>query len=255
MYSYLTLRVICSSPTFATYFNSVIVKYNHLFFDLDHTLWDFDTNAKYSLLELYENLSLRDRGVDDFEIFYRNYLKHNAVLWERYRKGFIKQADLRVKRMRLTLLDFKIGDEKLAETMGKEFLEILPTRDGLFPYSIEILEYLTSKNYRLHLITNGFEDVQHKKLTHSRIKKYFEEVITSEVSNSLKPHKDIFEYALKAAGAGKEESIMLGDDLEADIIGAYKAGLDQVFINHNGKKPDFRPTYTVHSLKELEEIF
>jgi putative hydrolase of the HAD superfamily len=105
------------------------------------------------------------------------------------------------------------------------------------------------------LITNGFEDVQHKKLTHSRIQKYFEEVITSEASNSLKPHKDIFEYALKVAGANNQESIMLGDDLEADIIGAYKAGLDQVFINYNGKKPDFRPTFTVHSLKELEEIF
>ncbi|MBO9617922.1 MAG: YjjG family noncanonical pyrimidine nucleotidase [Niabella sp.] len=231
------------------------MKYKHLFFDLDHTLWDFDTNAKQTLQDLYENLNLEKRGVDDFEQFYRNYLGHNEKLWARYRNGFIKQAELRVKRMQLSLLDFKIGDDALARQMSQRFLELLPTRNALFPYAAEILEYLTGRNYQLHLITNGFEEIQHHKINNSRINHYFDKVITSEGSNSLKPNKAIFDFALQATNATKEESIMLGDDLEADIIGAANAGLDQVYINHVNKKIDFKPTYTVYSLKELEAIF
>lgn len=231
------------------------MKYTHLFFDLDHTLWDFDANAKHTLLDLYETLSLKEKGIDDFEKFYTNYLVHNTTLWARYRKGFIKQAELRVKRMRLALLDFKIGDELLAEAMSKQFLELLPTRNILFPHAIEILEYLTNKNYRLHLITNGFEEVQHHKINNSKINHYFDKVITSEGSNSLKPDKAIFDFALATTKADIRQSIMLGDDLEADIIGASKAGLDQVYINHYKKPHDFVPTFMVHSLQELEEIF
>lgn len=231
------------------------MKYRHLFFDLDHTLWDFDANAKLTLLEIYQSQKLLERGVDDFELFYKNYLIHNAKLWERYRKGYLKQAELRVKRMRLALLDFKIADEPLAETMSREFLALLPSRNVLFPYAIEILEYLKAKNYQLHLITNGFEDVQHHKINNSKIGHYFGKVITSEGSNSLKPNKEIFDFALASTGAGLKESIMLGDDLEADIIGASKAGMDQVFINHVDAQPYFKPTFMVRSLKELEDIF
>lgn len=231
------------------------MKYKHLFFDLDHTLWDFDTNAKLTLLELHDTLQLKERGVDDFEKFYQNYLTHNANLWARYRKGFIKQPELRLKRMRLSLLDFKIADEALAQIMSEQFLQMLPGRTTLFPYANEILEYLKNKNYLLHLITNGFEEVQHHKINNSRINHYFEEVITSERSNALKPSKDIFNFALAIAKANINESIMLGDDLEADIIGAAEVGMDQVYINHTQKTLDFKPTYMVHHLKELEEIF
>lgn len=231
------------------------MKYRHMFFDLDHTLWDFDTNAKLTLQQLYDGLNLKSRGVDNFEQFYNNYLVHNAKLWIRYRNGHIQQRELRVKRMRLTLLDFKIADEDLAEILSKEFLNQLPQRNVLFPFAIEILEYLTQKKYVLHLITNGFEIVQHHKINNSKISHYFNKVITSEASNSLKPNKEIFAYALKETGANIEESIMLGDDLEADIMGAHKAGMDQVYINHIGAKPYFKPTYTVNNLKELMEIF
>lgn len=230
-------------------------KYKHLFFDLDHTLWDFETNARFSMLELFENLNLHSKGIDDFDLFYKNYLRYNDILWERYRNGFIKQNELRYKRMWLALLDFKIPDEKLAAEMSTRFLEILPTQNQLFPYTMETLDYLKEKNYSLHLITNGFEKIQHEKLFHSGLTPYFKEVITSEASNSLKPNKEIFEYAFSKASANPLESIMIGDNIEADIKGAINAGIDQVFVNHINEVPDISPTYTVASLNELREIF
>ena len=230
-------------------------QYRHLFFDLDHTLWDFEANARATLEELYRSLQLEQRGINDFDLFHKNYLLHNEKLWEKYRKGFIKQEELRTKRMALALLDFKIADEALTKEMGVRFLDLLPTRTILFPYAKDILKYLADKKYELHLITNGFEKTQHSKLKHSGLDEFFKEVITSEGSNSLKPNKEIFEYALARSGATKEQSIMLGDSIEVDIIGAKEYGMDQVYINHLGIEPEIKPTYTVTSLKELEEIF
>lgn len=235
------------------------MKYRHLFFDLDHTLWDFEANSRQTLLQLYEDLELKDRGIQDFDLLHKNYLVHNDKLWERYRNGYIKVDELRWKRMWLALLDFKIADEPLAREMGVRFLDLLPTRKLLFPHTIEILDYLREKNYQLHLITNGFEKTQHGKLKSSGLDSYFAEVITSEGSNSLKPHKEIFDYAFRRTGAAPEQSIMIGDTIDVDILGAVNAGIDQVHVNHltttielvNGQKP----TYTVYSLKELEGIF
>jgi putative hydrolase of the HAD superfamily len=236
------------------------MKYRHLFFDLDHTLWDFEANAHATLKELHHLLKLEERGVNNFDLFHKNYLAHNEKLWERYRNGFIKQEELRVKRMWLALLDFKIADDGLAKELSVRFLDLLPTRTILFPYAKDILLYLKNKEYELHLITNGFEKTQHSKLKHSGLDLFFKEVITSEGSNSLKPNKEIFEFALAKSGATKAESIMLGDSYEVDIIGAMNAGIDQVFINHPGieiapSANGIKPTYTVNSLKELEKIF
>jgi putative hydrolase of the HAD superfamily len=198
--------------------------------------------------------------VHDFELFYRNYLVHNDKLWEKYRNGSIKQEELRVKRMWLALLDFKIADDKLAEEMNTRFLDLLPTRTLLFPYAKEILQYLAGKNYSLHLLTNGFEKTQHSKLKYSGLAMYFKEVITSEGSNSLTPQKEIFEFAFAKTKAKPEESIMIGDTIDVDILGAVNAGIDQVHVNHLTKEPvpvidKQLPTYTIYSLKELEEIF
>lgn len=235
-------------------------KYRHLFFDLDHTLWDFEANARATLTELYDSLSLKERGIHDFELFYRNYLVHNDKLWERYRNGYIKQEELRIKRMWLALLDFKIADDKLAQAMNVQFLELLPTRTILFPYTKEILQYLENNGYQLHLITNGFEKTQHSKLKYSGLSVFFKTVITSEGSNSLKPKKEIFDFAFQKAMARPEESIMIGDTIDVDILGAVNAGIDQVHVNHLTKEPvpvigKQLPTYTVYSLKELEAIF
>lgn len=230
------------------------MKYRHLFFDLDHTLWDFETNAKQTMSDLYTSNELQNKGLPDFELFFERYSYHNERLWDRYTKGFIKQEELRWKRMWLALLDFKIADEPLSKHLAVKFLEHLPTKKSLFPYTIEVLTYLKEKKYRMHLVTNGFEKVQHNKLQHSNLHSFFEEVITSEASNSLKPNKEIFDYALEKTGATVKESIMIGDNQDADIQGGINAGMDTIFVNHLNVTPHVQPTYTIYHLKELENI-
>jgi putative hydrolase of the HAD superfamily len=230
-------------------------KYNHIFFDLDHTLWDFDTNAKHTLSDLYLEFDLNTSISVDFNAFYSKYIYHNKILWERYQKGFITVDELKWKRMWRTLLEFKIGDEKLAKNMSVRFLELLPTKTDLFPHAIEILNYLKEKKYTIHLITNGFEKTQWNKLRNAGMDHFFNQVITSEASNSVKPEKEIFEYALLKANADKKESIMIGDNLDADIQGAINAGLDNIFVNHINETPTIEPTYTITHLSQLEKIF
>ena len=229
--------------------------YKDLFFDLDHTIWDFELNSKETLWDLHQKYALEAKGINDFDVFYSNYSVHNHRLWDRYTKGFIKQEELRWKRIYLSLLDYKIADEALSKEMSVDYLDILPNKKNLFPYTIEILEYLKSKDYSMHLITNGFESVQFKKIKNSNLADYFTEVITSEASNSLKPNKEIFEYALKASNAKLETSIMIGDNESADIQGAINAGMDSIFVNHLQIQPTVPATHTITHLKELENIF
>ena len=232
------------------------MNYRHLFFDLDHTLWDFDANAMETLADVYKDLDLPTAGINDFELFCKHYLHHNAVLWDRYHHGYISADDLKWKRMWRTLLEFKNGSEELAKKMSNYFLEVLPTKQNLFPYTHEILQHLKQKEYKLHLITNGFEKTQWRKLDNSQLGQYFEEVITSETSNSVKPNKEIFEYALRITGAELTGSIMIGDNLDADIQGAINAGMDSIFVNHiHAELKGIKPTYVITHLKELEEIF
>jgi putative hydrolase of the HAD superfamily len=230
------------------------MKYKHIFFDLDHTLWDFDANAKATLVEVYALFKLAEKQVHSFEDFYVNYLKHNSILWDRYHNGFITAEELKWRRMWRTLLDFKIGDELLAKQISAKFLDILPTKKILFEYTIEILEYLAAKKYSIHLITNGFEKTQWSKINHANMAKYFTHIITSEKSNSIKPAKEIFDYAIKKAGAFLHESIMIGDNPDADIQGAINAGMDNIFVNHIDTTISLTPTYTIHKLQDLESI-
>ena len=229
--------------------------YKDLFFDLDHTIWDFELNSKETLWDLHLKYELEAKGINNFDEFYSIYSVHNHRLWDRYSKGFIKQEELRWKRIYLSLLDYKIADEALSKEMSVEYLTILPDKKNLFPYTIEILEYLKSKDYSMHLITNGFESVQFKKIKNSNLADYFTEVITSEASNSLKPNKEIFEYALKVSNANVETSIMIGDNEDADIQGAINAGMDSIFVNHLQIQPTVPATHTITHLKELENIF
>lgn len=182
------------------------LKYKHLFFDLDHTIWDFETNSRETILELYTRHGLFESIHPNFDEFFERYSYHNKRLWDRYHHGFIKQDELRWKRMWHALLEFKVGDEKLAKQLSQEYLEILPTKKALFPYAIEVIKYLTAKDYQLHLITNGFDEVQWGKIRSCEIDQYFKEVITSEKAMSLKPQPEIFEYALNITGAKKKKA-------------------------------------------------
>lgn len=229
-------------------------KYQHLFFDLDHTLWDFERNSAVTLRTLYDDFNLEKKGIVPFESFRSRYEEHNEKLWARYRKGFIRREELRWKRMWLTLIDFKIGDESLAKDMSVIYLEHLPKQGHLLPFAMDVLNYCNKKQYRMHLITNGFETTQWEKMRTSGIEHFFEEVITSESSNSLKPHPEIFEYALKATGAAIPQSLMIGDSLEVDIIGARNIGMDQVYFNPSQIPHKENITHEIKSLSELKVI-
>jgi putative hydrolase of the HAD superfamily len=228
--------------------------FQHIFFDLDHTIWDFETNATQSLKDLYTQLDLEAIGITPLEKFLTQYMHHNVVMWDRYHKGLITSEDLKWKRMAATLLDFRIGDDRLAKQMSAKFLEILPEKKAVFDYTFEILDYLKTKNYQLHLITNGFEVTQWRKLKSSGLDKYFTNVITSEATGFVKPHKEIFDHALKLANATLEESIMIGDNVDADIMGAHNAGWKTIFTNHTKAEVPKEATYTITHLKELESI-
>ncbi len=230
------------------------MQYKHLFFDLDHTLWDFETNSKETLRDLFLLHDLHSSVTPDFDGFFTHYSYHNKKLWDRYHHGYITQQDLKWKRMWHALLEFKIGDEKLSKTLSADYLERLPLKKALFPHTVEILQYLTNKGYIIHLITNGFETIQWKKLDNAGIGHYFKSVITSELASSMKPHKEIFDFATTRAGCTYLESLMLGDNLDADIQGAMNAGMDTVFVNHINETTHLKPTHIIYHLKELEEI-
>ena len=232
-----------------------VKQYSQVFFDLDHTLWDFETNSRATLNDLYHELNLGEQSGADFNQFHATYHHYNEIYWDRFRKGHINREELRWRRMWRTLVEFKLTDEPLAKLMSERYLEILPTKTNLFPYCIEILDYLKQKAYPIHLITNGFEKTQHMKIRNSGIDHYFKEMITSEQAGIMKPHAAIFEYALKTTGAKATESIMIGDTLEVDILGALNAGIDAAYVHAEvpeGSK--VKPTYILKDLGELKDI-
>lgn len=228
-------------------------KYKHIFWDLDHTLWDFDRNSELTMRQLYDEYKLASEGIEDFDAMFKAYNEHNDRLWEKYRQGIIKRDELRWKRMWLMLLDFKIGDSALAHELSAAYLEILPTQTLLLPHTKEILDHCKG-NYQMHLITNGFETTQRLKLQYSGIARYFNHLVTSEKSNSMKPYKEIFEYALNVANAKVEESVMIGDAVDIDILGAINAGWDSIYFNPKGLPHDRKPTYEIAHLEELTRI-
>jgi putative hydrolase of the HAD superfamily len=230
------------------------MKYRHIFFDLDHTLWDFEANSKATLQQLFTEFDLPGKGITSFDTFHEIYSVHNDKMWSNFRKGHIDRETLRWKRMWLTLVDFKIANEPLALELSKRYLELLPTQREVFPYTNEILDYCQSKGYGIHLITNGFEETQKQKMEHCGIGHYFGEVITSEKAMSLKPRKEIFDYALNVTGAEAATSIMIGDALDIDILGARNAGMDQVFFNPFKTPHKDSPTYEISCLSELKTI-
>ena len=227
---------------------------NHIFFDLDGTLWDFEKNSDETLLELCNYYKLKEKGISDFEKFINTYKIHNKKLWDLYRVDEISQKDLRRERFQRTLADYNIIDPILAEKIGEDYIFFCPRKNKLFPFSIEILDYL-SKKYSLHIITNGFEKVQHIKLKYSDLDKYFDKIITSEQVGVKKPNPKIFEFALSNAKTTIEESIYIGDDLEVDIVGCQHCGIDGVYFNPKKKSHQENPAFEISCLSQLKDLF
>lgn len=229
------------------------VKYRHIFFDLDHTIYDFEKSSRHTLLDLYRRHELPDRGISDPEAFHEVYKRINIGLWEKYKRGEMEKEFLNVERFHLSLNEFRVNDRELAESIAMDYIRESPLKPFLFPQVREALEYLKAK-YALHIITNGFEEVQESKLKANDLGKYFRSVTTSEEAGVKKPFPEIFMFALKKAGAKPEESLMIGDDIEVDIKGAKAAGMDQVFFNYTGIEHDETVTYEVRSMEEIMDI-
>lgn len=229
------------------------MQYSTIFFDLDHTLWDFETNSTQTLLEIVKEFQLHEKGLLSAENFISQYQQINEAMWEEYRKGLVDRVTLRNTRFHKALLQFNIDDYELSLKMGEYYLRESPLKKNLFPHALETLTYL-KKKYDLHIITNGFNEVQFIKLEHSALAPFFTHIITSEAAESKKPEAKIFDYALQLSNAPVNKSLMIGDSLEQDIIGARNYGMHQVFFNPNKIKHSEEVSYEIHSLHELTQI-
>jgi putative hydrolase of the HAD superfamily len=228
-------------------------QYKHIFFDLDRTLWDFDTNSNETLQDIIGKYGLIEKGIPSFSAFKEVYSRFNTMLWSLYLSGDLIKEKLNFQRFNLTLEAFGINDSLLASNIADDYVKMSPLKTNLFPHAIETLRYLHGL-YKLHIITNGFEEVQYKKLELSGMNKYFEHVITSEDAGAKKPDAVIFRYALGKTGARAKESLMIGDEIEIDLLGAKAVGLDQMFVNYPGKVHNEAFTFEVRSLAEIIDI-
>lgn len=228
--------------------------YKHIFFDLDRTLWDMESNSRQTLMELLHKYDLQGRGVADLETFIERYNVINHQLWSDYSANKLDKESLRYGRFRKSFALYGIHDEDLAIDFGNDYVAQGPLKSNLIPHTIEVLEHL-EPNYELHIITNGFEEAQHVKIERSGLKKYFKEIITSERAGWKKPDTRIFDFSLKAAGATPQNSIMIGDSLEADVVGAREAGWAHIYFNPNQEPHQEDVMHEIQSLKELTNFF
>lgn len=228
--------------------------YKHIFFDLDHTLWDMDRNSRETIEEMYHHHQLEKLGVPAFDRFIAHYTEVNDFMWEQFRMGKIDKETLRFGRFEHTLQRFGILDQQaLSRKLGDAYVAKAPEKTNLMPHTIEVLDYL-SKKYTLHIITNGFAEVQGRKMKNSGINHYFDKLVISEEVGFKKPDPRIFEHALQAANANKNESMMIGDNLEVDVNGAKRFGMDQVWYNAKGMALTEEVTHHIDSLLHLKNI-
>ena len=221
----------------------------HLFFDLDRTLWDFDRNSENALKQIFAEEELEAR-IGGFEHFHQQYIYQNAHLWKLYGKGKIKKDDLRYERFRVTLKHFKLQDEALVRRLSDAYVQISPLQTALFPAAIETLQELQQMGYNLHIITNGFQEVQFIKLENCGLRAFFDVIVCSEFVGKNKPEPAIFNYAMNQANAKPAQAIMIGDDYHVDVAGALRAGMQAVWFDPSGKN-----TYGYeHTIKQLTEL-
>ena len=226
------------------------MQYKHLFFDLDHTIWDFDKNAEETLNELYHTYKLRDLGLHSPDRFIEVYTHNNHQLWAEYHVGKITKQKLRETRFSKTFIDLGLSPNLIPQRFEDDYVNICPTKTNLFPKAHETLGYLKER-YSLHLISNGFKESTELKVSNNGLNVYFENVVISEVVGFNKPDKAIFNHALTLANAGISESIMIGDSLEADIRGAQDYGMKAIYFNPERKEKPEDVNQEIACLSEL----
>ena len=231
-----------------------MTKYQHIFFDLDNTLWDFDKSSMMAFDKIYDIFNLIDYGIPSASHFHHTYFEYNNVLWELYRKGEIDKDFLKNERFRLPLEDYDIYDEKLAHELGESYTDYAARIVALVPNTMEVLNYLKEKNYKIHLITNGFLEVQNIKMQASGLNKMIDETFVSEVVGFKKPDHRIFYHAIESVGATIENSVMIGDDLSVDIIPAKEIGIFHIYFNRKNKPHDEILDKEINDLIEICEI-
>jgi putative hydrolase of the HAD superfamily len=221
---------------------------NHIFFDLDHTLWDFESNSDIAFLTIFKRFNV-DLDLQKFLNYYRGV---NQQYWKLYREEKITKSDLRYGRLKDTFdfLNYDASDA-LIEDLAHYYIEVLPNNNLLFEGTHELLKHL-QPNYRLHIITNGFNEVQYKKIERSGLQPYFDQVITSEDAGVKKPNPGIFEFALEKTKASAKESLMIGDNWEADVMGAIDYGIDAIYFNSE-KKAVGESVKSVVNLLEIKQ--
>ena len=225
----------------------------HIFFDLDHTIWDFDRNAEETLQELYHQYELKEIGLHSADAFIEVYTRNNHALWAEYHVGKISKEFLRVTRFSKTFSDLGVPADKVPARFEDDYVRICPTKTNLFPQAHETLSYLSAK-YKLHLISNGFQESTEMKIEKTGLGRYFHTIVISECVGCNKPDKAIFEYALSGANATVPESLMIGDSIEADIRGAQAFGMKAIYFNPERKEKPADVQHEIIELKELMEI-
>lgn len=208
-------------------------KYDHLFFDLDNTLWDFSTNSRLALEQTLEQNGIIEK-LKSFDSYFEVYEQINKSLWHDYHQKKITKQVLIADRFSKSLNSFGISGYNWYE-INSRYLDNMALQTRLFPETLETLQALKDKGYRMYIITNGFKEVQRAKLDNCGLTQYFSNVFISEEIQTTKPHRQIFEHALKTTNASKKKSIMIGDSWDTDIVGALEFGVDQVMFVNNGR--------------------
>lgn len=227
--------------------------YSHIFFDLDHTLWDFDKNAEETLHELYSSYQLKDLGIHSVDDFISVYTEHNHRLWRDYHNGLISKEQLRASRFKITFEHFGLEESKIPHQFEVDYVTICPTKTNLFEGTHDVLSALKER-YQLHIITNGFLESQTMKMERTNINQYFKHIFVSEVIGLYKPDVALFKHALEVVEGKAGSSLMVGDSLEADVLGAKNAGIDQVYFNPLKSAHPYVVTHEISHLSELLTI-
>lgn len=230
-----------------------MTKYKAVFFDLDHTLWDYETNSKETLIDLHKAYDLNNYAGFSVSKFIETFHKVNHKLWDNYNRGVIDRAYIKNYRFKKILEKAHVNDDALALELSKQYISTCQQKKNLMPFTFETLDYLSEK-YHLYILTNGFNDVQETKLSNTGLASYFKGIVTSETCGFRKPAKQIFDHTIHLARSVTDEVIMIGDNLSTDVNGALNAGIDAVFYNPEKMAHKERPSYEISCLSELSSI-